>query len=337
MKFGVMVRGQYPQGDDMRVRAGEDLETARLAESLGYDSVVKGSHYSSHPFQMLQQVPYLAQVAAIAPRLRLVCGVVLLPLHKPLDLAEQLATLDIMCDGKLVLGLGLGYREVEFKAFGTTHKDAVRRFEENLAAIRRLWTEDFVTMTGSHFELDGANCTVKPIQKPMPPVWIGANADKAIARAARVADAWYINPHNTLATVERQLDLYKRALDACGKPFPAEFPIMREVFVAGSRAEAIRRARPFLEAKYQAYAEWGQDKAMPAGDDFGGGFDALVRDRFLFGSPAEIAEQIVGIRRRFGCNYFCVGVHWPGMPNSLAYEQMQILAEEVFPAVTRET
>ena len=87
-------------------------------------------------------------------------------------------------------------------------------------------------MKGSHFELDHANCTVKPLQKPMPPIWIGANADVAIRRAARIGDCWYINPHNTLATIERQMDLYKRALDEYGKPFPAEVPMRREVFVA---------------------------------------------------------------------------------------------------------
>ncbi len=203
MKFALLIRGQYPAGEDIVTRHQDDLEMVRLAEKLGFDAVGRASHYSSHPFQMLQQIPFLAQCAAIAPRLRLLTGVVLLPMHKPLDLAEQLATLDVMSDGKLIFGAGVGYREVEFKSFGTTLKQAGKRFEENLAAIKRLWTEDFVTMAGSHFELDGANCTVKPVQKPMPPIWIGANADVGIRRAARVADAWFINPHNTMATLDR--------------------------------------------------------------------------------------------------------------------------------------
>ena len=100
---------------------------------------------------MAQQIPFLAQVAAIAPKLRIITGVVLLPLHKPLDLAEQLATLDVMSGGKLIFGAGVGYREVEFRAFGTTLKQAGLRFEENLTAIKRLFPEDTVTMTGSQF------------------------------------------------------------------------------------------------------------------------------------------------------------------------------------------
>ena len=91
-------------------------------------------------------------------------------------------------------------------------------------------------MAGSHFALDHANSTVKPVQKPMPPIWIGANADAAVRRAARLGDCWYVNPHSTLTTLARQMDLYRRELDRCGKPFPAELPMRREVFVARTRA-----------------------------------------------------------------------------------------------------
>ena len=333
MRFGLIVRGQYPQGDDMRVRLREDLETAKRAEELGYDCVAKGSHYSSHPFQYIQQIPYLCQVAQVAPKLRLIPGVVLLPLHSPLHIAEELASLDVMCDGKLVFGAGIGYREVEFKAFGSTQKQSGKRFEECLTAVKRLWSEDFVTMKASYFELEGANCTVMPVQKPMPPVWIGANANVGIRRAARMADAWFINPHNKIDTIAEQMEVYKRALDDCGKGMPSELPMAREVFVAANRAEAIRLARPSLEAKYKAYRDWGQDKVMPAGDHFNLDFESLMQDRFLFGSPTEVTEQILVLRRRFGIDTLLLGIHWVGMPASLAMEQMQILAEKVFPAV----
>jgi alkanesulfonate monooxygenase SsuD/methylene tetrahydromethanopterin reductase-like flavin-dependent oxidoreductase (luciferase family) len=333
MKLSLIVRGQHLQGDDMWARLADDLELVRRAEQLGFDAVVKSSHYSAHPLQSLQQIPFLAQAGLVAPKLRLVCGLVLLPLHKPLDVAEQLATLDIMCGGKLVFGCGIGYRDVEFNAFGTTRKQAGARFEECLTAVKRLWTEDFVDMTGSHFVLDHANSTVKPLQKPMPPIWIGANADVAIRRAARLGDCWYINPHNTLTTLARQLEVYKRALEGCRKPFPAELPMRREVFVARRREDAIRLAQPYLEVKYKTYREWGQDKVMPAGDNFDHEFDELLEDRFLIGSPGEVAEKLIDLECRFGVNHLVVSVHWPGMPNTLALEQMHMLAEEVMPAV----
>ncbi len=333
MKFALMIRGQYRQSEDMVRCHQDDLAMVRRAEALGFDAVGKASHYSATPWQMAQQIPFLAQVAAIAPKLRIITGVVLLPLHKPLDLAEQLATLDVMSGGKLIFGAGVGYREVEFRAFGTTLKQAGPRFEENLTAIKRLWTEDTGTMTGSHFDLIEATCSIRPVQRPMPPIWIGANADIGIRRAARMADAWMVNPHNTLETLDKQMALYRRELDRAGKPFPSELPMIREVFVASSREEAIRLARPSLEAKYKAYREWGQDKMMPAADHFDRDFTSLMADRFLLGTPGEIAEQILALRDRFGVNYFCVGVHLPGIPASLALEQIEMLAQEVFPIV----
>src|SRR5690606_32172856 len=129
MDFGFVVRGQFPQGDDMAARFAELLEQARLAKQLGFSAIAKASHYSSLPFQDIQQLPFLSRIAAEAPGLKIVTGVVLLSLHKPLDLAEQLAAIDLISGGNLVFGAGLGYRDVEFKAFGTTGADRVTRFE----------------------------------------------------------------------------------------------------------------------------------------------------------------------------------------------------------------
>ena len=330
MKLSLIVRGQHPPGDAAR-HLHADLELVRCADRLGFDGVVKGSHFSASPFQSVQQIPFLAYCAAIAPRLRIILGLVLVPLHKPLELAENLATLDLLCGGKLVFGAGIGYRDVEFKAFGVPRGKLGPRFEATLAAIRRLWTEDSVTLKGDGWELDQAACPVKPLQQPTPPIWIGGNADVAIERAARIGDCWYVNPHNTLATIERQMDLYKRALDAAGRPFPAELPMRREVFVAPTRAEAIRRAQPYLEEKYKAYRAWGQDKVMPEGDDFDHAFNELLEDRFLFGSPQEVADQLNRLTARLGVTHLVASVHWPGMPNSLALEQLHLLAEEVRP------
>jgi alkanesulfonate monooxygenase SsuD/methylene tetrahydromethanopterin reductase-like flavin-dependent oxidoreductase (luciferase family) len=334
MQFGLMMRAQFPPGDDMRARFGELVEQARLANALGYASITKGMHYSAAPWRDLQQFPFLSRIMAEAPALRLNFGLVLLSLHKPLDIAEQIATVDVMSGGKAIFGAALGYRDVEYLAFGTTRKARVKRFEENLEAIKRLWTEDAVDKVGSHFTLEGASPGTKPLQKPHPPIWIGANADPAIRRAARLGDCWYVNPHNRIDTIVRQVEVYRRALDECGKPFPREFPARREVFVAPSRAEAIRLCAPYLSAKYRTYNQWGQGQAMPEGDnDLGADFDDLLRDRFLLGSPDEVAEQMLALQRATGINHLIMSVQWPGMPQSLVLDELHMLAEEVFPRV----
>ena len=336
IQFGLMMRAQVPPGDDMQQRFGELVEQARLANRLGYASITKGMHYSAAPWRDLQQFPFLSRIMAEAPAMRLNFGLVLLSLHKPLDIAEQIATVDVMSGGRVILGVALGYRDVEYLAFGTTQKERVKRFEENLVAIKRLWTEDAVHMAGSHFTLEGASVGTRPVQKPHPPIWIGANADPAIRRAARLGDCWYVNPHNRIDTIVRQVEVYKRALDEYGKPFPREFPARREVFVARSREEAIRVCAPYLGAKYAAYQQWGQGQAMPAGDnDLGVEFDELLRDRFVLGSPDEVADAMLRLHRATGINHLIMSVQWPGMPQNLVLDELQMLAEEVFPRVRR--
>jgi len=333
-QFGLVVRGQYPAGDDMALRFQETIAMARHADKLGFDSITKTSHYSSHPFQMLQQVPLLARFTAEVPNMRLNAGIVLLALPTPLTVAEEFAAIDVMSGGKLIFGAALGYRDVEFKAFGVPMKDRVKRFEQNLIAVKRLWTEEKVSMKAEHFELDEASCLPKPLQKPHPPIWIGANADPAIERAARLGDCWYINPHQQVSTIARQMDLYRRALDQADKPFPDELPMRRELFVAKNRAEAMRLCGPYLEKKYQAYASWGQDKNMAADDNnLDQGFNDLADGRFIIGSPDEVAEQILSIHRQTGVNHLVMSIEWAGMPQSLVFDTMQLITEEVAPKV----
>ena len=331
-QFGLVVRGQAEQGEDIARRFQETLAIVRLADRLGFDSITKTAHYSAYPFQMLQLVPMLARMAAETSRLRLNAGVLLLPLLSPLHVAEEFATLDVISGGKIILGVGLGYRDVEFKAFGVPRTQRARRFEANLVAVRRLWTEDKVAMKAGHFELDDASCLPKPLQRPHPPIWVGANADRAVERAARLGDCWYVGPGVEIATVERQMELYRRALDAAGKPFPAELPMRREVFVAKTRTEAIRLCAPYLGAKYKAYHSWGQE--LPADDSgFDQDFESLIGDRFLIGSPDEVAEQILAIHRRLGVNHLVMSTEWAGMPESLAIETIDMIAKELFPRV----
>jgi alkanesulfonate monooxygenase SsuD/methylene tetrahydromethanopterin reductase-like flavin-dependent oxidoreductase (luciferase family) len=331
-RFGVVVRGQAEPGEDIARRFEETLSFVRLAHRLGYDSITKTAHYSPSPFQMLQLVPMLARFTAEAPGMRLNAGVLLLPLMSPLHVAEEFATLDVMSGGKIILGVGLGYRDVEFKAFGVPRAQRARRFEDNLVAIRRLWTEDTVSLKARHFELDQASCSPKPLQKPHPPIWVGANADPAIERAARLGDCWYIGPGVEIATVERQMELYRRALDAAGKPFPAELPMRREVFVAKSREEAIRLCAPYLGAKYKAYHAWHQD--LPPDDSgFDQDFTNLIGDRFLIGSPDEVAAQILSLHRRLGVNHLAMSTEWAGMPEALALESLEMIASELIPRV----
>jgi len=335
MKYGLFIRGQYRANEtNMNARFEELMEQVRIAEQLGFDDLISGMHYAGYPLQQFQLIPFLSRAMAETKHMRLITGIILLSLHKPLDIAEQLSSMDVMSGGRIVFGCGLGYREVEFRGFGTTTKERVPRLIENLEAIKKLWTEDHVNMKGSHFELSDTTLSLKPMQKPHPPLWMGANADAAVRRAAEIVDTWFINPHQRMDTIERQLEIYKRALDEFGKPFPDELPMMREIFVAETRDKAKEIARPYLEEKYKVYHQWGQDKAMPKGDDnLDLDFDELTKDRFLFGSPDEVAEQIISYEKRLGVTHMVLGMQGVGMPQSQMLDSLNLFAEQVMPKV----
>src|SRR5882724_10061465 len=186
-QFGLVVRGQAEQGEDISRRFQETLAFVRLADRLGYDSITKTAHYSAYPFQMLQLVPMLARFAAEAPRLRLNAGVLLLPLLSPLHVAEEFATLDVISGGKIILGVGLGYRGVEFKAFGVPRSQRARRLEDNIIAIRRLWTEAKVSMKAraGHFGLYGTSSSRLLMDSARPPACLSSYSYPALWRTAR--------------------------------------------------------------------------------------------------------------------------------------------------------
>ncbi|MDA0655716.1 MAG: LLM class flavin-dependent oxidoreductase, partial [Proteobacteria bacterium] len=142
MKYGLFIRGQFRQDEpDLKARFDELMEQVRVVEKLGFSDLLSGMHYAGYPLQQFQLLPFLARAMAETDTMRLVTGIILLSLHKPLDLAEQLASLDVMSGGRMVFGCGLGYRDVEFQGFGTNQSERVPRLIENLEAIKRLWTE----------------------------------------------------------------------------------------------------------------------------------------------------------------------------------------------------
>jgi alkanesulfonate monooxygenase SsuD/methylene tetrahydromethanopterin reductase-like flavin-dependent oxidoreductase (luciferase family) len=332
MKFGLIVSKQHPPGVSMVDRFREHVEQVRAARGAGFDLIVMGQHYLSTPFQEIQTMPALARLAADAGSMRIGATVLLLPLLNPVDVAEQVATLDVITEGRFIFGVGLGYREEEYEAFGVRREERVPRLVEALALIKRLWSEEEVTHHGRFYRVTGARMALRPVQTPHPPIWFAANNHAAVERAARMGDAWVINPHATLPILRDQVSLYRKTLEAAGKPFPAEFPVIKELYVAADRKTAIAECRPFLEAKYGAYAAWGQDKALPQGESFAQAFEDLARDRFIIGDPDDCVRDIRRYAEALGAGCFIFRIQWPGMEQAKVLRVIKLLAERVLPA-----
>ena len=306
----------------------------RLARDLGFDLITFGQHFLLNEFQAIQPAIAAARLAAEAGTMRVGLTIYLLPLLNPVAIAEEAASLDVITDGRFIFGIGLGYREEEDNAFGLGPGERVSKLRAHLDVIKKLWTGVPVDYESAYCRLNGATMALRPVQQPHPPVWVAANNDRAVERAAEIGDTWVINPHATLATIARQMGLYRAALERYGKPFPDELPLMREICVAESREAAMRLARPSLEQKYRAYVAWGQQRALPSDDDMTQAFDELLRDRFIMGSPEECADEVQRCIDETGANTMIFRVTWPGMPQEGIVNSLRLLAEGVRPRVT---
>ena len=161
---------------------------------------------------------------------------------------------------------------------------------------------------------------------------MAANSDRAVERSARLADTWFINPHATTDVVVRQIKLFNATAATHARPNVSVLPLMREVFCAPTRAQAVELAAPYLRGKYRTYASWGQDKVMPDRDDFTAAYHALAQDRFIVGTPEDCIEQLLPWKA-LGVNAFVIRTHWSGMPVASSLASLALLSREVLPTV----
>jgi alkanesulfonate monooxygenase SsuD/methylene tetrahydromethanopterin reductase-like flavin-dependent oxidoreductase (luciferase family) len=336
MKVGLFTTNQQFLETDMVNALDEQIAMVHAARDGGWDSLFSGQHYLNEGNnKQLQLVPFLARLMPEAGDMTTGLGILLINLHNPVYIAETVATLDIIARGNFVFGVGLGYRDVEFNAFNVPKGSRVRRFEEYLELVQRLWNEDCISHHSDTCVLDNVRMNIRPVQKPRPPIWFAANNDVAIRRAARLGDNWFINPHSTLDTIRRQMGIYREELESHGKVFPRELPIIKEIYCAKDQATAAKLAGPHLLGKYRDYAKWGQDGAMPDDESFDKNFEELTRNRFILGSPEDCYEQLRPYWQELGVNHLIFRTHWAGMPLETALDSMRLISEELIPELKK--
>ena len=337
MQLGVYLNAQHPVGDDPARRFAETVEQVRLIRALGFDSIWGGEHHATPGFHYFPLLPLLQRLAAEADGLWVGTNVVLLPLHNPVEIAEIGAFLDVITGGRCLLGLGLGYRPEEFAIFGVPMAERVSRLVEGITIIRRLWTEDAVTHHGRHWRLDGVSIRPRPLQAPRPPILVGAQVPASIARAARIADGWTAVPVTTVDEFAAEAAAFQAARAAAGLPPSRHVCRLLEVACAPDEATAIRRAAPFLLAKYAAYLSWGiPGITLDPGLAPETQLRRLARNRFAVGAPAQVVDALIA-QHRAGVTHATLRVGWPGMPQPDILASLELLGREVLPEVRRRT
>ena len=178
---------------------------AQAVEQMGYDHILVYDHVlGAHPdrFGDKFRAPYTHQsvfhepfvlfgyLAALTTRVELATGIIILPQRQTALVAKQAAEVDVLSGGRFRLGVGIGWNHVEFEGLGENFRNRGRRIEEQIALLRRLWTEDLVDFDGKYHTVRQAGLNPLPVQRPIP-IWMGGMADAAMRRIAKIADGWY--------------------------------------------------------------------------------------------------------------------------------------------------
>jgi alkanesulfonate monooxygenase SsuD/methylene tetrahydromethanopterin reductase-like flavin-dependent oxidoreductase (luciferase family) len=315
MKLGLWVTAHHPADVNLGQVFHDLVEQVRLARQLGFGSIASGQHYLTAPYQRLQTLPLLARLAAEAEGMEVVTSVLLLPLHNPVDIAEQAATMDVITGGRFILGLGLGHADVEYQGFGVNRQQRAARFEEAVEVMKLLWRGGPVEHKGCFFTVPATESMVRPVQQPHLRIWVGSGSEVAIRRAARMGDAWFPISGDVESLAKNQA-LYHSALAEYGNPVPPDFPIGNWVCLAEEEAQALAEGHRFLGPQ--------DDEAE---------FRARVRTQHLVGTPEQCVQRVREYRERLGATHLFCRVQAPGMTQAQVLRTIRLLGEQVLPSI----
>lgn len=317
--------------DDPREQLKSIIDFAKAAKDVGFHSIWMGQHYFGGTSFRWEVIPTLARLIPEVQGSVVGTAILLLPLHHPVLVAEQVAILDILSGGKFVFGVGLGYREREFDGFGVPRRERASRFEESISIIRDLWTKDKVCFAGRHFRFDNLTTGTRPLQKPTPPIWIAAHGDKPVTRAARLGDSLIMNPHASIDTLERQIEVYRAALEQESKPFPKELSIRKDIYIARDRKAAWKEAEQEVPKLVRGLTAEGQDRELPATDGFSAAQDlkGFILSRYIVGDPNDCIEQIQAHRDRLRITHFIFRVGCPARSRKTMMEKIELIGRHV--------
>jgi probable F420-dependent oxidoreductase len=238
MRFAISIPQFYGDGE---FDPGAFRAYFARAEELGFDSAWAQENVLSASPQ-LAPLEVMTYAAACTRRLRLGCVVFVSTLHSPVHLAKSLSTLDQISGGRIDVGVGTGGKGRPFSAFGISQDRYVARFTEGLALMKQLWTKSRITFDGEFWQLKDAAMEPKPVQKPYPPIWFGANAVPALRRAVRLGDGFFGAGSSPTPRFADQVRTVREALAEAGRS-AADFPIAKRVYIAVDSDAARARER----------------------------------------------------------------------------------------------
>jgi len=310
--FGIAVQNftAYPQMPDARALVDYGVRM----EQLGFDSVWVWDHVLlgvKPNFPIIEALTVLTAIAARTTKLKLGTGVLVLPLRNPVILAKQLASMDLISDGRLIMGLASGWYRREFDALGVPFERRGKIMDENLDVLKRFWTEDMVQGTWSNYKIPAGVMYPKPAQKPRPPILIGGYVDVVLKRAAVSGDGWltyFYRPESFAKSWTKIRGFAKEGgKDPDSLLNAAQLPIM----VGKSRASIESQMMEWLGKEWD-YAAWSES----------------TKDSAILGTVDECVEQLKA--------HLAVGVQkLIFVPYKYEMSQIETIAREIIPRLKR--
>jgi alkanesulfonate monooxygenase SsuD/methylene tetrahydromethanopterin reductase-like flavin-dependent oxidoreductase (luciferase family) len=327
MKFGYMLDFRNPSGSGLGAHEFHTamLEQAEYVDRAGLDSIWLTEHHFVADGYLSAVMPALAAIAARTTRATIGTYVLLAPFYHPLRLAEDTAFIDVVSNGRLRLGIGLGYRDEEFDGFQISRKERLGRTLETIEILKRAWSGEPFSFDGKHFRFRDAHVLPRPVSRPHPELlWGGMNA-VAIRRGAKLGLSFACN------LGRREVEMYREALREFGKD-PANYSIVnnRIVYLADNEDRAWKDIEE--PAMYQAalYARW-LSAAAPGGGSPIRPDAARIHRNAVLGTPAQVTERLRKIIEQTPMTELIVATQLPGLPPSKALHSLQRFATEVLP------
>jgi alkanesulfonate monooxygenase SsuD/methylene tetrahydromethanopterin reductase-like flavin-dependent oxidoreductase (luciferase family) len=337
MKVGIgLFTGQLPATSERTYHQEyrDVLDLVRLAESEGLDSAWVSEHHFAADGYLPSLACMLAALAAVTDRIELGTGVVLAPFHDPLRLAEDLAVTDQLSGGRVICGLGLAWRDEEFRQFGIEVESRARRLTEIVEVLRRAWNSERFDFSGRYYSYTSVAVTPKPAR--VPPILVGGFVDAAIRRAGRIGDG-YISSRVELDRLDHALALAASARAAAGLEGPPQVAVLHNAFVTETPERDWPMVASGIGHQLGVYAGWraGSDipgrplEVMPPEDQD-------IRGGTAYGTPEEVVASlrpVADVLSRYPVAHLILRLHYPGMEAAPAARAIELLARDVAPAL----
>ena len=316
----------------------EMLEEISVADDMGFDSAWLTEHHFLSDGYCPSVMVAAGAIAARTKKIRIGTGVLLIPLHDPVRVAEDSAVVDLISEGRFILGLGLGYRKEEFDGFGKALTERKGRIEESLDILTKSWADESFDHNGKYYKLKNVNVTPKPVQRPIP-IWIGAFTEPAIRRAARIGATLFIPAIGVIPIIKSLFDLHASLLKEYGRsPQDVEKPLVREIYISDKKSDdAWEDIKEHVTYTAKGYASWGSmvdREGNLLSDPSDPVLYGIARDQSIIGTPAECIDKINEYRENLPIDNMICRFKFPGISHDEAMRSMKLFVDKVLPHVS---